>query len=108
MNGRGPFLRLDGSKYASSIETAPTLRTVFRLALRQSEGLIGSIMKMLEIDLPVPDHTTLSGRACGLPVCTLARIGTTELHLIVDCTGLKLRGAGEWLFEKHGTTKRRA
>jgi hypothetical protein len=40
-----------------AIETALTLRTVFRLALRQSEGLIGSIMKMLEIDLPVPDHT---------------------------------------------------
>ena len=43
-----------------AIETALTLRTVFRLALRQSEGLIGSIMKMLEIDLPVPDHTTLA------------------------------------------------
>jgi len=91
-----------------AIETALTLRTVFRLALRQSEGLIGSIMKMLEIDLPVPDHTTLSRRACGLPVCNLARIRTGELHLIVDSTGLKLLGAGEWLFEKHGTTKRRA
>ena len=65
-------------------------------------------MKLLEIDLPVPDHTTLSRRACRLPVCNLARIGTGELHLIVDSTGLKLRGAGEWLFEKHGTTKRRA
>jgi hypothetical protein len=39
------------------------------LALRQSEGLIGSIMKMLKIDLPVPDHTTLSRQACGLPLC---------------------------------------
>ena len=67
-----------------AIETALTLRTVFRLALRQSEGLIGSIMS------------------------NLARIGRGELHLIVDSTGLKLRGAGEWLFEKHGTTKRRA
>jgi hypothetical protein len=65
------------------------------LALRQSEGLIGSVMKMLEIDLPVPDHTTLSRQACGLPVCNLARIGTGELHLIVDSTGLKLRGAGK-------------
>jgi hypothetical protein len=65
-------------------------------------------MKMLEIDLPVPDHTTLSRRACGLPVGKPAQIGTDELHLIVDSTGLKLRGAGEWLFEKHGTTKRRA
>jgi IS5 family transposase len=91
-----------------AIETALTLRAVFRLALRQSEGLIGSIMRMLEIDLPVPDHTTLSRRACGLPVPERARIGTGDLHLIVDSTGLKLRGAGEWLFEKHGTAKRRA
>ncbi len=56
-----------------AIETALTLRTVFRLALRQSEGLIGSFMNMLEIDLPVPDHTTLSRRACGLPVCRSRR-----------------------------------
>jgi hypothetical protein len=91
-----------------AIETALTLRAVFRLALRQSEGLIGSIMKMLEINLPVPDHTTLSRRACGLPVQMPRRDQIGDLHLIVDSTGLKLRGAGEWLFEKHGATKRRA
>ena len=43
-----------------------------------------------------------------MPVCKPPRVGTDELHLIVDSTGLKLRGAGEWLFEKHGTTERRA
>jgi hypothetical protein len=75
------------------------------LALRQSEGLIGSIMGLLEIDLPVPDHTALSRRACGLPVQMLRRHRTGDLHLIVDSTGLKLRGADEWLFEKHGTAK---
>jgi hypothetical protein len=83
-------------------------RHLLGLALRQSEGLMGSIMRMLEIDLPVRDHTTLSRRACGLPVPERARIGTGELHLIVDSTGLKLRGAGEWLLDKHGTAKRRA
>jgi hypothetical protein len=91
-----------------AIETALTLRAVFRLALRQSEGLIGSIMRMLEINLPISDHTTLSRRACGLPIRNRARTGTGDLHLIVDSTGLKLRGAGEWLFEKHGTAKRRS
>ena len=92
-----------------AIETALTLRAVFRLALRQSEGLIGSIMRMLGIDLPVPDHSTLRRRACGLKIHKVEKTGTTgALHLIVDSTGLKLRGAGEWLFEKHGTTKRRA
>ena len=92
-----------------AIETALTLRAVLRLALRQSEGLIGSIMRLLNIDLPVPDHTTLSRRACGLKVHkSTGAERTGALHLIVDSTGLKLSGAGEWLFEKHGTTKRRA
>ena len=53
-------------------------------------------------------HSTLSRRACGVPVQNLPRSGTGKLHLIVDSTGLKLRGAGEWLFEKHGTSKRRS
>jgi hypothetical protein len=91
-----------------AIETALTLRAVFRLALRQSEGLISSIIRLLGVDLAVPDHSTLSRRACGLPVQTHRRTETGDLHLIVDSTGLKLRGAGEWLFEKHGAAKRRA
>ena len=91
-----------------AIETALTLRAVFRLALRQSEGLIGSIMEILEIDLPVPDHTTLSRRAGGLSVQMPRTSKIDDLHLIVESTGLKLHGAREWLFEKHGTAKRRA
>jgi Transposase DDE domain len=107
---RSPEQRRAASRRYSdlAIETALTLRAVFRLALRQSEGLIGSIMTMLEIDLPVPDHTTLSRRAGGLPVQMPRRDQIGDLHLIVDSTGLKLRGAGEWLFEKHGATQRRA
>jgi hypothetical protein len=99
-----------GQRHCSdlAIETALTLRAVFRLALRQTEGLNGSIMRLLEIDLPVPDHSTLSRRACGLPVQSRPVSGTGELHLIVDSTGLKLRGAGEWFFEKRGTSKRRS
>jgi hypothetical protein len=97
------------ARYSSlAIEMALTLRAVFKLALRQSEGLIGSIMRLLAIGLPVPDHSTLNRRACGLPVQSRPRSGAGELHLIVDSTGLKLRGAGEWLFEKHGTSKRRS
>ena len=67
------------------------------------------MMRMLNIGLPVPDPTTLSRRACELAIHKSAQAATTgAIHLIVDSTGLKLRGAGEWLFEKHGTTKRRA
>jgi Transposase DDE domain len=53
---------------ALAITTALTLRAVFRLALRQTEGLIGSILRLLGLDLAVPDHSTLSRRAETLEV----------------------------------------
>jgi hypothetical protein len=86
---------------ALAINTALTLRAVFRLTLRQTEGLIGSIIAMLGFALAVPDHSTLSRRTETLEVLRSGP-GTRPVHLIVDSTGLKLCGAGEWLFEKHG------
>jgi hypothetical protein len=99
-----------------AILTALTLRALFLLALRQTEGLIGSVLRLLGLDLPVPDHTTLSRRADGLDVPSLPRVlgrprsasGAGPVHLLVDSTGLKLCGAGEWLIEKHGTKTRRS
>ncbi len=92
---------------ALAIATALTLRAVFRLALRQTEGLIGSILALLGLDLAVPDHSTLSRRAETLKVAS-PRPGSAPVHLLVDSTGLKLCGAGEWLLEKHGTRTRRS
>jgi hypothetical protein len=91
-----------------AILTALTLRAVFRLGLRQTEGLVGSILRLLGLDLAVPDHTTLSRRAATLEVPRPRSGGGGPLHLLVDSTGLKLGGAGEWLVEKHGTRTRRA
>lgn len=92
-----------------AILTALTLRAVFRLALRQTEGLIGSIIGLLGLDLAVPDHTTLSRRAATLEVPRpRPRRDGEPLHLLVDSTGLKLCGTGEWLIEKHGTQTRRS
>ncbi|MBK8177217.1 MAG: IS5 family transposase [Rhodospirillales bacterium] len=91
-----------------AITTGLTLRAVFRLALRQTEGLIGSILRLLGLDLAVPDHSTMSRRAGALAVPPRPRSATGPLHLLVDSTGLKLCGAGEWLIEKHGTKKRRS
>ena len=96
------------SRYSAlAIATALTLRAVFRLALRQTEGLIGSIITLLGLDLAVPDHTTLSRRAESLDVVQ-PRPGSGPVHLLVDSTGLKLCGSGEWLLEKHGTKTRRS
>ena len=98
-----------------AITTALTLKAVFRLALRQTEGLIGSVIRLLGLALSVPDHTTLSRRAETLEVPRPRSDSRTEagrdpepVHLLVDSTGLKLCGAGEWLVEKHGTRTRRA
>src|SRR4051794_28399364 len=92
-----------------AITTALTLKAVFRLALRQTEGLIGSILRLLGLDLSVPDHTTLSRRAETLEVPRpRSDSDAAPVHLLVDSTGLKLCGPGEWLIEKHGTRKRRS
>jgi len=94
---------------ALAILTGLCLRAVFRLALRQTEGLIGSIIGLLGLDLTIPDHTTLCRRADGLDVPRLqSSPGAGGMHLIVDSTGLKFHGPGEWLVEKHGTRTRRS
>src|ERR671910_1339815 len=78
-----------------AILTALTLRAVFRLAYRQTEGLIGSIIGLLGLDLAVPDHTTLSRRAATLEVPGQGRGASPEagnsaepMYLLVDSTGL--------------------
>jgi hypothetical protein len=95
-------------KYSAlAIATALTLRAVFRLALRQTKGLIGSILQLLGLDLAVPDRSTLSRRAETLEVAR-PHCGSEPVHLLVDSTGLQLCGPGGWLEEKHGTKRRRA
>jgi len=94
-------------RYADlAITTALTLRALFRLALRQDEGLIGSVIALLGLDLAMPDHSTLSRGAETLAVAR-PHLGSGPIHLLVDSTGLKLCGPGEWLVERHGTRTRR-
>jgi len=86
-----------------AIETALTLRLLFHLPLRQTEGFLASIFRLMELDLPVPDHTTLSRRNRTLvlhPRCFPP--GDGPLWVIVDSTGLKVCGQGEWHRTKHG------
>src|SRR5918994_1962269 len=89
-----------------AIELVLILRLVFHLALRQAEGFASSVLRLLGLDLPVPDHTTLSrrGRACANRRPQVVPHG--PLHLLLDSTGLKLLGRGEWNNEKHGRARR--
>ena len=76
-----------------AIETSLILGTVFHQPLRQTEGLVGSLLELMGLDLPVPDHSTLSRRARTLAVAPQAASG--PVHLLVDSTGVKLSGMAD-------------
>src|ERR687894_1303211 len=83
------------------------LRLVFHLALRQAEGFAASVLRLLGQELRVPDHTTLSRRGrrfAGRQPKVVPNGG--PMHLVIDSTGLKLFGRGEWDAERHGRTRR--
>ena len=90
-----------------AIETALTLRLIFHLPLRQTEGFLTSIFGMLGLDLSAPDHTTLSRRGQHLDLTLRRAPAGVGLHLIVDSTGLSIVGEGEWAAVKHGGRGRR-
>jgi hypothetical protein len=91
-----------------AIELVLTLRLVFQLALRQAEAFARSVLKLLGLELRVPDHSTLSRRGRAFagrqPRC---RAGNGPMHLVLDSTGLELFGQGEWNAAKHGRARRR-
>lgn len=91
-----------------AIETALTLREVFHLPLRQTEGFLGSILERMGALVKAPDHSTLSLRSETLPVTVHTPMLFREpLHLVLDSTGVKVYGEGEWKVRKHGWSKRR-
>ena len=97
------------ARYADlAIETALPVRSVFHQPLRQTEGLLGSLLQLLGLDLPVPDHTTLSRRSAKLTLVLRAGLPDGPVHLVLDSTGLKVYGAGEWLVDKHGARSPRS
>ncbi len=89
-----------------AITCALTLREVYHLPLRSTQGLVRSVLRLLGADVPAPHYSTLSRRAAALEV-KLGRLGTGPLHLAVDSTGVKLYGEGEWKVRTHGADKRR-
>jgi len=83
-----------------------SLRAVFNLTLRQTQGFLASLATRLLPGLPVPHYSTLSRRAAGLDIPVPAR-KSGPVHLVVDSTGLKVFGEGEWKVRQHGFSKRR-
>jgi len=82
------------------------LRLVFRLALRQAEGFAGSVLRLLGVQVAVPDHSTLSRRGRRFAYDTPTTSAEEWRHLVIDSTGLQLFGRGAWHADKHGHRRR--
>ncbi len=104
---QGPVQR--GAQFQFSdtaIECLLTLRAVYHLPLRATEGFARSLFELMPVDLTVPDYSALCRRARTVRI-TLPKRATGPLHLVLDSTGLKVYGEGEWKVRQHGYSKRR-
>jgi hypothetical protein len=91
----------------TAVEAALTLRAIYRLALRQTEGLMRSIVALLGVATDVMDYSTLSRRSRSLDI-RIPTFGVGEgLHVLVDASGIKVYGEGEWKVRQHGIGYRR-
>ena len=103
----GPTQRGSQFEYsAQAIEVMLTVKNVFHLPNRATEGFMRSLFELLEVVLSVPDHTTLSRRGKTLKV-RLPKRSSGHLDIVMDSTGLKIYGEGEWKVRTHGKSKRR-
>lgn len=91
----------------TAIELILLIQKTFHLRLRQLEGFVSSLFKRMGIALPVPDYTTISRRAGNLTLSWPASPKPEKITAILDSTGLKVFGEGEWKVRKHGYSKRR-
>ncbi|MGK5088239.1 IS5 family transposase [Bdellovibrionota bacterium FG-2] len=90
------------------IEVALTLRSLFRFPLRATQGFLEGLVTMLKLDLKVPHYSRLSRRAAGLEVQFYSKKSSKNpTDIVVDSTGLKIYGEGEWKMRTHGKQKRR-
>jgi len=90
-----------------AIATVATLKSIFHLAGRQAQGFVESLFKLMSLELPVPDHSTVSRRLGKLSVAMPVQPATGARHVVVDSTGIKVYGEGEWKARQHGVSKRR-
>ena len=91
----------------AAIQACLTMKVLFGLPLRQTTGFVESLLEFIGLDWSVPDFSTLCRRQKTLPVAIPYRSSPGPLHLLIDSTGIKAEGEGEWNARKHGGPKRR-
>jgi hypothetical protein len=90
-----------------AIQTVLTLKVLYQLPLRAAQGMAGSLIRLAGLDWRTPHYSTLSRRQKDLTVVIPYRPRGGPLHLVIDSTGLKVLGEGEWNVRKHRADKRR-
>jgi hypothetical protein len=91
----------------AAIQACLMLKALFGLPLRQTTGLVASLLDLAKLNWPVPDFSTLCRRQNDLTVTIPCRPSTGALHLLIDSTGIKAMGEGEWSCRKHGASRPR-
>ena len=91
----------------AAVQTCLTMKVLFGMALRQTTGFVESLLRLISLDWDVPDFSTLSRRQKTLAVNIPHRGSQGPLQLLIDSTGIKVEGEGEWNARKHGGAKRR-
>ena len=91
----------------AAIQFCLTIKGLFGQPLRQTLGLVQSLLRMAGLPWPVPDYSTVCRRQKSLNVQVHYRASEKGLHLLVDSTGIKFLGEGEWKTKKHGAERRR-
>ena len=91
----------------AAIQTCLSMKVLFGMALRQTTGFVESLLRLVGLNWTVPDFSTLSRRQKTLAVNIPYRGSKGPLHLLIDSTGIKVEGEGEWHARKHGGPKRR-
>lgn len=90
-----------------AIATFETMKCIYGLAGRQTEGFLSSLFGLMAIELPVCDHSTVSRRKGNLSISLPVVPKQGAIHVVVDGTGIKVYGEGEWKTRQHGVSKRR-
>ena len=91
-----------------AITTMATLQAIYHLPGRATQGLLQSLLRLLQVELTAPHHSTLSRRRARLQLELPLRAGAGPRHLVIDSTGVKVYGEGEWKVRQHGLSKRRS
>ena len=91
----------------SAIRFCLSIKVLFKLPLGQTAGMAASLLRLAGLDWPVPDYSTLSRRQKTLKVQIPYRRADGPLNLLIDSTGIKFLGDGEWQARRHGAQGRR-